>query len=71
MVGPTACVIGHCAEDATSEVWMKPNTLTKEEIDAILKTHNDYRATIGASNMLKLRWNKEIADLAEGTTQNP
>lgn len=52
-----------------SEPWMAKNTLTAEEISAILKAHNDYRATIGASNMLQLRWNPEMADLAEGHAQ--
>ena len=45
---------------------MSPNTLTSAEKEEILQVHNDYRASIGASNMLKLRWDPKLAQLAQG-----
>jgi len=50
----------------SAEVWMSPNALTSAEKEEILRVHNDYRASIGASNMLKLRWDPKLADLAQG-----
>ena len=48
------------------EIWTAPNTLTSAEIEEILKLHNDYRATVGASNMMELKWDPALAELAQG-----
>ena len=50
------------------EIWTAPNKLSSAEIEEILKLHNDYRATVGASNMIKLKWDPALADLAQGTS---
>lgn len=48
------------------EIWSSPNKLTSTEIDEVLKAHNEFRAGVGASNMLKLRWDPTLAELAQG-----
>merc|ERR1712227_883514 len=45
---------------------MAPNKLKPEQVAEILKVHNDYRASVGSSNMLKFRWNQDLADLSQG-----
>ena len=50
------------------EIWTAPNKLSSVEIEEILKLHNDYRATVGASNMIELKWDPALADLAQGKT---
>jgi len=50
----------------TGEIWTAPNKLSSAEIEEILKLHNDYRATVGAKNMMELKWDPALADLAQG-----
>ena len=52
------------------EVWMTPNKLTSAEVEEILKLHKDYRAAVGASNMMELKWDPALADLAQGTQEH-
>jgi len=69
MVG-LALIFAAAFVSCSAEVWMAPNTLKPAEVAGILKIHNDYRASVGASNMQKLKWDPKLAELAEGHVQH-
>lgn len=60
------CVLTAAANLCFGEIWTSPSKLDSAEIEEVLKVHNDFRTSIGASNMLKLRWDPDLADLAQG-----
>ena len=46
--------------------FIEKNRLSKKEIRMIVKMHNDVRLKAGASNMFKMKWDSDLADLAQG-----
>ena len=46
--------------------FIEENKLSKEEIQKIVDVHNDVRSKAGASNMFTMKWDSDLADLAQG-----
>lgn len=52
------------------EEWEDPSGMTDDEIQQVLDIHNEFRASVGGSNIEFVTWNPELGRLAKGWSEN-